>query len=158
MAFSLSSPAFKEGATIPGKYTCDGADVSPSLSWSGAPPGTVTFALIADDPDAPAGTWVHWVLYDLPAATTQLAENVERSDAPASLGGARQGRSDFRRPGYGGPCPPPGPAHRYFFKLYALDAPLKLQVGATKRDVEAAMQGHVLGTAQLMGTYARQKR
>ena len=158
MAFSLSSPAFKEGATIPGKYTCDGADVSPSLSWSGAPPGTVTFALIADDPDAPAGTWVHWVLYDLPAATTQLAENVERSDAPASLGGARQGRTDFRRPGYGGPCPPPGPAHRYFFKLYALDAPLKLQAGATKWDVEAAMQGHVLGTAQLMGTYARQKR
>jgi len=158
MAFSLSSPAFKEGATIPGKYTCDGADVSPSLSWSGAPPGTVTFALIADDPDAPAGTWVHWVLYDLPAATTQLAENVEKSDAPASLGGARQGRTDFRRPGYGGPCPPPGPAHRYFFKLYALDAPLKLQAGATQRDVEAAMQGHVLGTAQLMGTYARQKR
>ena len=158
MAFSLSSPAFKEGATIPGKYTCDGADVSPSLSWGGAPPGTVTFALIADDPDAPAGTWVHWVLYDLPAATTQLAENVERSDAPASLGGARQGRSDFRHPGYGGPCPPPGPAHRYFFKLYALDAPLKLQAGATKWDVEAAMQGHVLGTAQLMGTYARQKR
>ena len=158
MAFSLSSPAFKEGATIPGTYTCDGADVSPSLSWSGAPPGTVTFALIADDPDAPAGTWVHWVLYDLPAATTQLAENVEKSDVLASLGGARQGRTDFRRPGYGGPCPPPGPAHRYFFKLYALDAPLKLPASATKRDVEAAMQGHVLGTAQLMGTYARQKR
>src|SRR6266513_737385 len=143
MAFSLSSSAFKEGATIPGKYTCDGADVSPSLGWSGAPPGTVAFALIADDPDAPAGTWVHWVLYDLPAAAAQLSENVEKSDAPASLGGAR---------------PPPGPAHRYFFKLYALDAPLKLQAGATKRDVEAAMQGHVLGTAQLMGTYARQKR
>jgi Raf kinase inhibitor-like YbhB/YbcL family protein len=158
MTFSLSSPAFKEGATIPGKYTCDGADISPSLGWRGAPPGTVTFALIADDPDAPAGTWVHWVLYDLPAATTQLAENVEKSDAPASLGGARQGRNDFRRIGYGGPCPPPGPAHRYFFKLYALDAPLKLQAGATKRDVETAMPGHVLGTAQLMGTYARQKR
>jgi len=158
MAFSLSSSAFKDGATIPGKYTCDGADVSPSLGWSGAPPGTVAFALIADDPDAPAGTWVHWVLYDLPAAAAQLSENVEKSDAPASLGGARQGRTDFRRVGYGGPCPPPGPAHRYFFKLYALDAPLKLQAGATKRDVEAAMQGHVLGTAQLMGTYARQKR
>jgi len=158
MTFSLSSPAFKEGAIIPGKYTCDGADVSPPLGWSGAPPGTVTLALIADDPDAPAGTWVHWVLYDLPAATTQLTENVEKSDAPASLGGARQGRNDFRRIGYGGPCPPPGPAHRYFFKLYALDAPLKLQAGATKRDVEAAMQGRVLGTAQLMGTYARQQR
>src|SRR5216117_2390130 len=95
MAFSLSSAAFKEGATIPGKYTCDGADVSPSLGWSGAPPGTVAFALIADDPDAPAGTWVHWVLYDLPAAAAQLSENVEKSDAPASLGGARQGRTDF---------------------------------------------------------------
>jgi Raf kinase inhibitor-like YbhB/YbcL family protein len=98
------------------------------------------------------------VLYDLPAATTQLTENVEKSDAPRSLGGARQGRTDFQRVGYGGPCPPPGPAHRYFFKLYALDAPLELKAGATKRDVEIAMQGHVLGTAQLMGTYARQKR
>jgi len=158
MAFSLSSAAFKEGAAIPGKYTCDGADLSPPLSWSGAPPGTAAFALIADDPDAPAGTWVHWVLYDLPAATSQLPENVAKSDAPAGLSGALQGRNDFRRTGYGGPCPPPGPAHRYFFKLYALDASLKLKAGATKRDVEAAMQGHVLGTAQLMGTYARQKR
>src|SRR6266704_806812 len=135
MAFSLSSVAFKEGAAIPIRHTCDG-----------------------DDPDAPAGTWVHWVLYDLPAATSQLPENVAKSDAPAGLSGALQGRNDFRRSGYGGPCPPPGPAHRYFFKLYALDTPLKLPAGATKRDVEAAMQGHVLGTAQLMGTYARQKR
>jgi len=158
MAFSLTSTAFKEGAAIPVKHTCDGADVSPPLAWSGAPPGSAAFALIVDDPDAPAGTWVHWVLYDLPATTAQLAENVAKTDAPAGLGGALQGRTDFRRPGYGGPCPPPGPAHRYFFKLYALDAPLRLKAGATKRDVEAAMQGHVVGTAQLMGTYARQKK
>jgi Raf kinase inhibitor-like YbhB/YbcL family protein len=158
MPLSLSSPAFKEATVIPRKHTCDGADVSPPLSWSGAPPGTAVFALIADDPDAPAGTWVHWVLYDLPAAATQLPESVEKSDAPTGLGGARQGRNDSRRVGYAGPCPPPGPAHRYFFKLYALDAPLKLKAGATKRDVETAMQGRVLGTAELMGTYARQKR
>ena len=158
MSFSLSSPAFKEGAAVPGKYTCDGADVSPPLGWSGAPPGTAALALTADDPDAPAGTWVHWVLYNLPGTVSHLPENVPKTETLPDLGGALQGRTDFRRPGYGGPCPPPGPAHRYFFKLYALDAPLKLHAGATKRDVEAAMQGHVLGTAQLMGTYARQKR
>jgi Raf kinase inhibitor-like YbhB/YbcL family protein len=158
MAFLLTSTAFKEGGAIPVKYTCDGADVSPPLAWSGAPPGTVAFALIADDPDAPAGTWVHWVLYDLPATASRLPENVAKTETLPDLGGALQGHTDFRRPGYGGPCPPPGPAHRYFFKLYALDAPLKAKAGATKGDVEAAMKGHVLGTAQLMGTYARQKR
>src|SRR5881392_4463329 len=157
MTFSISSPAFKEGAIIPGKYTCDGADVSPPLGWSGAPPGTAALALTADDPDAPAGTWVHWVLYNLPGTVSHLPENVPKTETLPDLGGALQGRTDFRRPGYGGPCPPPGPAHRYFFKLYALDAPLKLQAGATKRDVEAAMQGRVLGTAQLMGTYARSR-
>src|SRR5439155_5496578 len=101
-----------EGA-IPIKYTCDGADVSPPLAWSGAAAGTQAFALIADDPDAPAGTWVHWVLYNLPAAVSELPENVAKVET-LDLGGARQGRTDFRRPGYGGPCPPPGPAHRYF--------------------------------------------
>ncbi len=150
MAFSLTSTAFKEGTAIPVKHTCDGADVSPPLAWSGAPPGTAAFALIADDPDAPVGTWVHWVLYNLPATVSDLPENVAKVET-LDLGGARQGRTDFRRPGYGGPCPPPGPAHRYFFKLYALDAPLTLKTGAQKKDVEAAMQGHVLGTAQLMG-------
>src|SRR5207248_10416734 len=158
MAFALTSTAFKEGAAIPVKHTCDGADVSPPLAWSGAPAGTGAFALIADDPDAPAGTWVHWVLYDLPGTASQLPESVAKTEVPSELGGATQGKNDFRRTGYGGPCPPPGPAHRYFFKLYALDASLKLKAGATKRDVEAAMQGHVLGTAQLMGTYARQKQ
>jgi len=157
MAFILTSAAFKDGAPIPGKYTCDGGDVSPPLTWSGAPAGTRSVALIADDPDAPGGTWVHWVLYNLPAEVSELPENIAKVES-LDLGGARQGRNDFRRPGYGGPCPPPGPAHRYFFKLYALDAPLTLKPGAQKKDVDAAMEGHVLGTAQLIGTYARQKR
>ena len=157
MAFTLASAAFREGAVIAAKYTCDGVDVSPALTWSGAPAGTRSFALIADDPDAPAGTWVHWVLYNLPADVSELPENIAKVES-LDLGGARQGRNDFRRPGYGGPCPPPGPPHRYFFKLYALDVPLKLKAGAQKRDVEAAMEGHVLATAQLMGTYGRSKR
>ena len=157
MAFTLTSTAFGDGAAIPIKHTCDGVDVSPPLAWSGAPAGTRSFALIADDPDAPAGSWVHWVVYKLPAAVSELPENVAKVES-LDLGGARQGRNDFRRPGYGGPCPPPGPAHRYFFTLYALDAPLALKAGALRKDVETAMEGHVLGSAQLMGTYARQKR
>ena len=158
MAFSVTSTAFKEGAGIPVKHTCDGADVSPPLAWSGAPAGAGAFALIADDPDAPAGTWVHWVLYDLPGTASQLPESVAKTEVPSELGGATQGKNDFRRTGYGGPCPPPGPAHRYFFKLYALDTPLRLKPGAAKQDLEAAMKGHILATAQLMGSYARQKR
>ncbi len=157
MAFILTSAAFKDGAPIPGKYTCDGGDVSPPLTWSGAPAGTRSVALIADDPDAPGGTWVHWVLYNLPAEVSELPENIAKVES-LDLGGARQGRNDFRRPGYGGPCPPPGPAHRYFFKLYALDTRLELKAGAQKKDVEAALEGHALGSAQLMGTYARQRR
>ncbi len=157
MAFILTSAAFKDGAPIPGKYTCDGVDVSPPLTWSGAPAGTRSVALIADDPDAPGGTWVHWVLYNLPAEVFELPENIAKVES-LDLGGARQGRNDFRRPGYGGPCPPPGPAHRYFFKLYALDTRLELKAGAQKKDVEAALEGHALGSAQLMGTYARQRR
>jgi len=157
MAFTLTSAAFRDGTAIPVKHTCDGADVSPPLAWRGPPEGTRSFALIADDPDAPAGTWVHWVLYNVPAAVSELPEKVAKVES-LDLDGARQGRNDFRRPGYGGPCPPPGPAHRYFFTLYALDAPLKLKAGAQKKDVDAALQGHVLGSAQLIGTYARQKR
>jgi Raf kinase inhibitor-like YbhB/YbcL family protein len=157
MAFTLSSTAFRDGAAIPVKHTCDGVDASPQLAWSDAPAGTRSFALIADDPDAPAGSWVHWVVYNLPAAVSELPENVAKVEA-LDLDGARQGRNDFRRPGYGGPCPPPGPAHRYVFTLYALDAPLMLKAGAQRKDVETAMEGHVLGSAQLLGTYARQKR
>lgn len=157
MAFSVTSPAFREGSAIPVKHTCDGADVSPPLAWTAAPAATAAFALIVDDPDAPAGTWVHWVLYNLPGAALGVPESLAKSDQLPNLGGALQGRNDFRRAGYGGPCPPPGPAHRYLFKLYALDAPLGLKAGASKADVERAMRGHVLGTAQLMGTYARAK-
>jgi Raf kinase inhibitor-like YbhB/YbcL family protein len=139
-------------------YTCDGADRSPPLSWSGVPEGTGAFALIVDDPDAPGRTWVHWVLYDLPASLDGLPEDVSNVEAPRELGGAVQGKNDSRKVGYGGPCPPPGPAHRYFFKLYALAAPLGLKPGASKQEVEQAMGGHVLATAQVMGTYARQRR
>ncbi len=158
VALIVTSGAFASGAGIPSKYTCDGADTSPALAWSGAPAGTAAFALIADDPDAPSGTWVHWVLFNLPASSTALPEGVAKTDAPAGLGGALQGRNDFRRVGYGGPCPPPGKLHRYFFKVYALDATLPLKAGATKQDVERAMRGHVLGEGSLMGTYARRGR
>lgn len=149
----LTSTVFKEGQPIPAKYTCDGKDVSPSLQWTNAPANTRSLALIADDPDAPGGTWVHWVLYDLPSTTTELAENTPKSQHLP--GGAKQGLNDFRRLGYGGPCPPPGKPHRYFFKLYALDTLLDLKPGATKAEVERALENHVLARAQLMGTYQR---
>jgi len=153
MAFSISSPGFSQGSEIPRKFTCDGADVSPELTWTGPPAGTQSFALIADDPDAPVGTWTHWVLYDLPAPTTTLAEGVSKVDEVPT--GGRQGRNDFRKIGYGGPCPPPGKPHRYFFKLYALDRMLNLKPGSSKQDVEEAMQNHILGQAEVMGTYRR---
>ena len=152
-SMELTSTAFTEGGAIPAKFTCDDKDESPPLKWSGVPAGAKSLALIADDPDAPVGTWVHWVLYDLPATTTELPEDVSKSQYVA--GGARQGLNDFRRLGYGGPCPPPGKPHRYFFKLYALDAALDLKPGATKKDVERAMDKHVLAQAQLVGTYKR---
>ncbi len=153
MAFAISSTSFPSGGDIPRKFTCDGADVSPELSWSDAPAGTKSFALIADDPDAPVGTWTHWVLYNLPPATSSLAEGVSKVDELPS--GGRQGRNDFRKIGYGGPCPPPGKPHRYFFKLYALDKMLSLKPGASKQEVESAMEGHTLGKAEWMGKYRR---
>ena len=153
MSMTLTTNAFSPGGTIPRKFTCDGPDASPALKWSGAPTGTQSFALIADDPDAPVGTWVHWVVYDLPATVSELAENVPKQEQLP--GGGIQGRNDFRKIGYGGPCPPPGPAHRYFFKLYALDAKVNLKPGATKAEVDKAMKGHVLGEAQVMGKYGR---
>jgi hypothetical protein len=149
----LTSTAFAEGAAIPAKHTCDAKNVSPPLKWSGVPPGAKSLVLIVDDPDAPSGTWVHWVLYDLPAATNELAEDVPKGQYAA--GGAKQGLNDFRHLGYGGPCPPPGKAHRYFFKLYALDTLLDLKPGLTKKDIESAMDKHVLARGQLMGTYQR---
>ncbi len=149
----IRSSAFGSGERIPVKYTCDGADFSPSLEWTAGPAGTKSFALICDDPDAPMGTWVHWVIYDIPAAATMLAEGITREkDLP---GGGTQGINDFRRTGYGGPCPPGGRTHRYFFKLYALDAALDLKPGITKDQLLKAMKGHVLAEAQLMGTYKR---
>jgi Raf kinase inhibitor-like YbhB/YbcL family protein len=153
MPFQIATTAFPADGTIPKKFTCDGPDVSPALSWKDAPAGTQSFALIADDPDAPVGTWVHWVLYNVPAGTTELAEGTDKKDELA--GGALQGRNDFRKIGYGGPCPPPGKAHRYYFKLYALDAKLNLKSGASKSDLEQAMKGHILEQAQLMGKYGR---
>jgi Raf kinase inhibitor-like YbhB/YbcL family protein len=153
MAFTISSPSFANGGNIPKKFTCDGEDVSPELHWTSPPAGTQAFALIADDPDAPVGTWTHWVLFDLPAQNTSLPESVSKIDDLPS--GARQGRNDFRRIGYGGPCPPPGKPHRYFFKLYALGKKLDLKPGASKRDVEQAMQGVILGRAEVMGKYQR---
>lgn len=153
MSFQISTTAFSEGGTIPKQYTCDGPDLSPPLSWADAPAATTSFALIADDPDAPVGTWVHWVLFNAPAASHQLAEGVKKDEHLSD--GTLQGRNDFRRIGYGGPCPPPGKPHRYFFKLYALDATLDLKAGATKPEVERSMKGHILGEAQLMGRYGR---
>ncbi|MDR3402165.1 MAG: YbhB/YbcL family Raf kinase inhibitor-like protein [Chthoniobacter sp.] len=140
---------------IPAKYTCEGANVSPPLSWTGLPAGTKSLALICDDPDAPAGTWVHWVLYHLPATTNSLDEKLP--PAAALLDGARQGVNDFGKTGYGGPCPPPGKPHRYFFKLYALDIDLALRPGATKQALVQAMEHHVLADGLLMGKYQRKK-
>lgn len=153
MSLVLETKAFPKGGEIPNKYTCSGEDVSPALSWSGAPAGTKAFALIVEDPDAPSGTFTHWVVYDLPADARQLPENVSKTDDLS--GGGRQGRNDFRRTGYGGPCPPPGRPHRYFFRLYALNSALNLPAGASKREVESAMRGHVLAQTELMGKFAR---
>jgi hypothetical protein len=153
MAFALTTTAFSFGGEIPKKYSCDGADLSPALAWNGIPAGTQTFALIADDPDAPAGTWTHWVIWDIPAKLKGLAENVLKTEALAD--GTRQGRNDFRRIGYGGPCPPAGKPHRYFFRLYALDSKLDLRAGASRAELERAMKGHVLAQAEVMGKYGR---
>ncbi|HTE88258.1 MAG TPA: YbhB/YbcL family Raf kinase inhibitor-like protein [Terriglobales bacterium] len=153
MAFSISSPSFQNGKDIPKKFTCDAEDVSPALSWTDSPQGRKSFALIADDPDAPRGTWTHCVLFDLPAATTSLPEGVPK--VGELTGGGRQGTNDFPKIGYGGPCPPPGKPHRYFFKLYALDSQLNLKAGASKQEVEQAMQNHILGKTELMGKYGR---
>jgi len=144
---AFSSPAFHGGEAIPAKYTCDGADASPPLAIGPVPMGTASLALIMDDPDAPVGTWVHWVMWNIPPQTREIHEN----SVPA---GASQGRNDWHRIGYGGPCPPSG-AHRYFFKLYALDIPLHLSAATIKADLERAMQGHILGKGELMGTYRK---
>ncbi len=152
MTISVNSPAFQEGGLIPAKYTCDGDDISPPLKWTGIPEGTKSLALISDDPDAPVGTWVHWVMWNIPPSVRELAENVPPK--PELPDGSRQGISDFRRPGYGGPCPPSG-VHRYYFKVYALDTMLDLPSSTRKADLLKAMKGHILAEGQLMGKYSR---
>jgi Raf kinase inhibitor-like YbhB/YbcL family protein len=152
VSFALKTTAFSERGTIPKKYTCDGADVSPGLTWTGAPSGTRSFALIADDPDAPVGTWTHWVIWDIPPEQA-LPEGVPKTETLSD--GTRQGRNSFRRIGYGGPCPPPGRPHRYFFRLYSLDSRLDVGPGAGRTEVERAIKGHILAQAELMGRYGR---
>jgi len=154
MKTHLTSAAFADGQPIPVKYTADALDISPPLAWSNAPAGAKSFALIADDPDAPAGTWVHWVIYDLRPAIKSLGE--DQFKVAQFKDGAKQGLNDFKKTGYNGPAPPPGKAHRYYFKLYALDRVTGLAPNATKADLLKAMDGHVLGEGKLMGTYQRQ--
>ena len=154
-AFRLGSEAFENEETIPARYTCDGENVSPALAWSGAPAETNLWALIMDDPDAPGGTFTHWVLFDLPAETRELPEGVEAAPMPANGLEGAQGSNDGDGIGYTGPCPPSGPAHRYRLTLYALDSPVNLDPGAKKQEVLEAMDGHVLAQAELVGRYGR---
>jgi Raf kinase inhibitor-like YbhB/YbcL family protein len=149
MKLDVSSSAFSEGQSIPEKYTCDGQNVSPLIKWSGAPANTKSIASICEDPDAPSGTFTHWVLYDLPGTTKELTEG--------SSGGGKEGMNDFGKKGYGGPCPPPGGAHRYYFRVYALDTASLGDAGRSKEEVTAAMQGHILAQGELMGRYKRKK-
>ena len=153
MALSLRSSAIESGSRISREYTCDGRDISPPLRWDNAPSGTRSFALICDDPDAPMGTWVHWVIYNIPAGSSQLPEAVPTTEKLDS--GAWQGTNDFGRFGYGGPCPPRGKPHRYFFHLYALDIELSGREGMTKKDLLAEMKSHILETAEFHGLYGR---
>ena len=151
MTFRLNSTAFQNGASIPQEFTCDGSDQSPLLTWTDPPTKTQSFVLIMDDPNAPGGLWVHWVLYALPAGTRGLAQGVAKD--PQLADGARQGRNDFGKIGYNGPCPPKGAAHRYFIKLYALDSKTSLKPGATKDELERAIKGHILARAELVGRF-----
>jgi len=147
----LKTSAFAKGGFIPARFTCKGLDVSPALAWSGVPAKTHAFALILEDPDAPGGTWTHWLVYDLPATARLIPEDLPKTgEIP---GGGWQGVNDFGKIGYGGPCPPPGKPHRYFFRLYALNAPLELNAAASKQQVRDALQGHVAAETELMGRF-----
>jgi len=150
--FSLTTSSFQANGDIPARFTCGGDNLSPALAWNHPPAGTRSFVLIADDPDAPGGVFTHWVIYDLPAGLGQLPAGVASNSDPE---GGRQGRNDFQQTGYGGPCPPPGKPHRYFFRLYALDQKLSLRSGASRSEVENAMKGHVLAQASVMGRFKR---
>lgn len=154
MTFEIVSPDFMEGQPIPRKFTCDGSDISPKLVWKDVPAGTVSFALLVNDPDAPVGDWVHWVIYNIPASLTHLEEGIPSEKQFTD--GRLQGRNSWHQVRYGGPCPPSG-MHRYFFTLFALDRLLKLDAGAERQEVMQAMQGHILDQAQLIGIYTRQK-
>jgi Raf kinase inhibitor-like YbhB/YbcL family protein len=147
---TLSSSAFKDGQPIPADYTCDGKNISPQLSWGGAPGNTQSLMLLVDDPDAPSGVWTHWILFNLLTDTSELPEDFAKSPSTA-----KQGTNDFKKPGYGGPCPPSGKVHRYFFRIFALDTTLNLPAGASRKEIDAAMAKHVLAMGQLMGTYQR---
>jgi Raf kinase inhibitor-like YbhB/YbcL family protein len=154
--FTLSSPSFRNNQPMPAKHSCEGEDASPALKWDGAPAGTKSFALICDDPDAPGGTWVHWVIYGMGVSTTELPERVVKTDTVAALGGVKQGMNDFGNSGYGGPCPPRGHGiHHYHFRLYALDAELNLAPRVKRHQLDAAMKGHILAQTELVGTYQR---
>lgn len=153
MSFTISSPSFSDGGTMDRRFTCDSTDVSPKLVWTDPPVGTQTFALLTDDPDAPVGNWNHWTAWNLPSSLRGLSENLPK-DAQLS-DGTQQGRNDFRKSGYNGPCPPPGKPHRYYFKLFALDTKIDLKSSSGKKELEAAMKGHVLAQAEWMGRYGR---
>jgi len=152
MALTLTSSAYEKGGMIPSKYTCDGANISPPLHWTNTPENTTSFAIIFDDPDAPAGTWVHWVLYNIPAEQHELKEDIPAQKTLDN--GATHGINDFKKLAYGGPCPPGG-THRYFMKLYALNTQLDLKPGATKKQLIDAMEGHIIEKDDLMAKYKR---
>jgi Raf kinase inhibitor-like YbhB/YbcL family protein len=153
MPFQIVSKSFQNGHDIPAKHTCSGADASPDLAWIAAPAGTKAFVLVLDDPDAPGGTFLHWLIFNIPGTTTQLPPAMSKD--PEMKDGTRQGKNDFDKLGYSGPCPPPGAAHRYVFHLYALNSPLEMKPGATRRQLGMAMAGKVLAEAQLTGKFKR---
>jgi hypothetical protein len=158
MSFAITSPAFRAGAEVPARFTCEGEDRSPPLEWTGVPPGTRSLVLVVDDPDAPDPTapriiWVHWLLYNIPAEATGLAEGIPPSELPS---GTREGITDFKRTGWGGPCPPIG-RHRYFFRLYTLDVTLPDLGRPTRAKLDQAMKGHMIAQAELMGTYQKRR-
>ena len=151
MTFRLTTTAFQDGGVIPKKFTCDGPDLSPKLTWTDPPAETQGFALIMDDPDAPAGTWVHWLLYDLPSGTRGLPEGIAKDRRLPD--GSHQGRNDFGKIGYNGPCPPRGAVHRYYFRLYALNRRTDLGPGASRSELERAMKDHILAQTELVGRF-----
>jgi Raf kinase inhibitor-like YbhB/YbcL family protein len=151
MTLEVKVDSFAYGAEIPRRYTCGGANLSPVFNWGGVSPAAKSLAIVVDDPDAPKGTWTHWILWNIPSFLTALPEGLFAAETLAD--GTRQGTNDFSRIGYGGPCPPPGKPHRYFFKLFALDTLLDLQPGAKRKELDHAMRGHILSQADWMGTY-----